>query len=395
MPQGRATDRPLEDCRVALTGRFSSLTHEEMAQLLSDLGGRLDRFPTRYTTILVVGGGQLPLDERARPTRAFEKARKLKVAGYPIEIITEQDFWVRFCLETTDDHVKRLYTVGQLTRLLDVKRDQLRSWMHAGLISPVEIRHRLPFFDYGEVQSMKRLCDLAKRGISTARIRASLEQLRRWLPDVGTSLAQLTLLEESGQLLVRGENDRLMEPSGQLRLDFDQDGGPESLPWPGAETPEELFEHALELDDGGQWAEAEALYRRLVELDPRDPVYRFNLANVEFAQGRAEDAAADYLAVTQLDPEYVEAWSGLGCVLSNLGRCKEAVVAFRRAVQIEPTYGDAHFNLADELERAGDIEEACQHWRRYLQLDKTSGWADAARERLAMHEPERKARIPS
>ena len=188
---------------------------------------------------------------------------------------------------------------------------------------------------------------MAKSGIPVARIRSSLEQLRRWLPDVGTSLAQLCLLEESGRLLVRYDDARLAEPCGQLRFDFEIDGGADSIPWPDTESTEELFEMALELDDAGCLPEAEALYRRLTELDPNDPVFHFNLANIEYAQGKLKEAAADYLRTTQLDGEYVEAWSGLGCVLSELGPPKEAIVALRRAIDLVPNYGDAHFNLAD------------------------------------------------
>ena len=84
----------------------------------------------------------------------------------------------------SQEPIRRLYTIGQLSRILGVKRDLIRHWLRVGLISPAEIVHRLAFFDFGQVQSAKTLCDLAKRGVSTDEIRASLEQLRRWLPDL-------------------------------------------------------------------------------------------------------------------------------------------------------------------------------------------------------------------
>ena len=203
MAHGGDTHRPLDHCRVALIGRFASLTHEELRVCVRDLGGRVDGFPMRHTTYLVVGEGQLPLDEDARPPRALEKARQLQVLGYPIQILSEHEFLSRFDLSAYAEPVRRLYTIGQLTKILGVKRDLIRYWLRAGLISPVEIVHRLAFFDFAQVQSAKTLCDLAERGVSTSRIRASLEQLRSWLPNPGASLSQFALLEDSGRLLVR------------------------------------------------------------------------------------------------------------------------------------------------------------------------------------------------
>jgi TolA-binding protein len=361
---------------------------------VQDLGGRVDSGPKRHTKFLVIGEGHLPLDEEARPSKAVKKARQLQVLGYPLEILSEQEFWNRCGLVGSQEPVRRLYTVGQLSRILGIQRDVIRRWQRAGLICPTEMLHRLTFFDFGQVQSAKTLCDLTKGGVSTGRIRASLEQLRRWMPNLGASLAQVSLLEENGQLLVRSD-DGLLEPNGQLRFDFDADSEAAAIPWPELQSADALFEEALELHDRGHYAAAAEAYQRAIKLDPTDPILYFNLASVYYEQDRLEDAAAAYLEATQRDPDYVEAWNGLGCVLSKLERSKEAIVALRRALQLVPSYGDAHFNLASELEQLRQVDAANEHWRRYLQLDSTGPWADIARERLEAHEQERPARIPS
>jgi tetratricopeptide (TPR) repeat protein len=395
MAHGSDAHRPLDHCRVALTGRFASLTHEELRDMLRDLGGQIDAFPGRHTQYLVIGDGELPLDEQARPPRAIEKARQLQALGYRIEILSEQAFWNRCGIFGSQEPIQRLFTIGQLSRILGVKRDLLRHWLRVGLIHPTEIEHRLAFFDFGQVQSAKTLFELTKRGASTAQIRASLEELRRWVPNVGTSLAQLAMLEDCGRLLVRYGDSGMAEPNGQLWLEFDSDEATASLPWRELKSADELFDQALELYDAGKYSEAEAAYRRAIEFDSSDPVLFFNLAIVHQEQGQWQDAAAAYLEATQRDANYAEAWNGLGCVLSELERPKEAIVAFRRAVQLVPTYGDAHFNLASELEQHDQIAKAIDHWRRYLELDQTGPWAETARERLEASETRRPVRILS
>jgi tetratricopeptide (TPR) repeat protein len=263
------------------------------------------------------------------------------------------------------------------------------------LIRPAEVVHRLAFFDFGQVQSAKTLCDLTKQGISTSQIRAALEELRRSLPNLGTSLTQLAMLEERGQLLVRHGDSALSESNGQMRIDFDSDEECLSLAGPEPSSADELFDEALALYDGERYAEAQAAYRKAIELDPTDPVLYFNLAIVHQRQGELPESAAAYLEATKRDPQYAEAWNGLGCVLGELERPKEAVVAFRRAVQLVPTYGDAHFNLASELEQQGQVAAANDHWRRYLKLDRTGPWADTAREHIEAFERQRLVRIPS
>jgi hypothetical protein len=65
----------------------------------------------------------------------------------------------------------------------------------------------------------KTLCELAQAGVRPEQIRRNLEQLQRWLP-VEQPLAQLVLLEQDGQLLVRLEDGQLAEPTGACTRSF-------------------------------------------------------------------------------------------------------------------------------------------------------------------------------
>ena len=298
----------------------------------------------------------------------------------PIEILSEHEFLSRFGLIGSAEPIRRLYTIGQLAQILSVKRDVIRHWMRAGLICPVEIVHRLAFFDFVQVQSAKTLCDLTKRGVSAGRIRASLEQLRRWLPDLGHSLAQLAVLEDSGRLLVRYGDCGLMESSGQLQFDFATDDGRRvathrrtSRPPTNCLTMRWSFTIAVATP------KRPSAYLRAIELDPAIRCSISISANVHYEQGHLDDSAAAYLAATQRDPGLCRGLECTGMRLESARQIKGSHRRPRRAVELVPDYGDAHFNLASELESQGESQAAREHWRRYLQLDSTGPWADTAR----------------
>src|SRR5205807_4935154 len=108
----------------------------------------------------------------------------------------------------------------QLSSVLRVSGDRVRTWVQVGLVQPAETRHGVHYFDFQQVRWAKSLCDFAQAGVAPQRIRRSLEQLTKWMPEVEGSLAQLAVLEKDGQLVVRLREGQLAEPTGQGLLDF-------------------------------------------------------------------------------------------------------------------------------------------------------------------------------
>jgi tetratricopeptide (TPR) repeat protein len=264
----------------------------------------------------------------------------------------------------------------QLTRLLDVRRDRIRFWIRAGLIQPVETVHRLAYFDFQQVAGLKKLSELIQAGVTTRRLRQSLSQLKRWIPDLETPLHQLRLLEQDRQLVVCLPSGQRAEPSGQLLLDFSEPVDaptallPSQSPAAPAEaaTADELFERGVALEDAGLFDEAAATYRQLMAQTGPAPESCFNLGNVLHYSGHREEAAAQYRLALELDVDYVEAWNNLGTVLAETGQTKEAMNCFHQALVLAPDYADAHYNAAQTLTEAGRDQEAAVHRMMYLKL---------------------------
>ncbi|NQV22350.1 MAG: tetratricopeptide repeat protein [Rhodospirillales bacterium] len=108
----------------------------------------------------------------------------------------------------------------------------------------------------------------------------------------------------------------------------------------------------------GAQDEAANLIRRAIALNPENPLYHNNLGNVLMASGQADDAALGFETATQLKPDFAQAHSNLGTCLHKLGRMTEAEQAARTAVRLLPELPDAQFNLGNILMSRGQAAEA-------------------------------------
>ena len=368
--------------RVAFTGRLACMTRTEASKLVKAHGGTFTPTVNERTSILVVGQEGWPLQKDGRLTAKLQNAQELQRIGYSIQIVQEQEFLCRLGLDSTEG-IRRLYTTSQLTKLLSLSRGRLRSWIRADLIHPEETVDGLDYFDYSQVVSAKTLAELTQAGIKSDSIRRSLEQLRRWLPNMDQPLAQLAVLERDGELFMRVE-DALVEPSGQRLLDFEE--GPESFRFSATQnltSAEEWFELACEHEDAGRLPHAVEAYRQALLAGGPDRDASFNLANVLYAMNQKPQAVERYYQVLELDRTFVEAWANLGVVLREMKRRSDAQTAFETALKVNPQYADAHYNLAELLEEMGRHAEARPHWQIYVRQDPQSEWGRYARRRLS------------
>ncbi len=197
-----------------------------------------------------------------------------------------------------------------------------------------------------------------------------MKEIRAWLPEADLSNLRL-------------------HPAAHRAIEIEQPGGrtdkrgqfvlPVNGPAPNADA---LFEQAQAAEDAGDIAEAERLYRVLMNCDPTDAAPPFNLGNMFRATGRKIEAEAALRAATRADPTFAEAWYNLSDLLDEQGRSEAAIDCLRRALQAAPDYADAMFNLALLLQRGSRHKEAAEYWRRYLANDAQSEWAARARRSL-------------
>jgi tetratricopeptide (TPR) repeat protein len=341
--------------RVAFTGRLASMTRAEAVQLVRTQGGEFVPTVSRFTSLLVVGLEGWPLQKNGRLSHKLLQARRLQHYGYRIAVIPEEGMLCQVGLKTQSEGIHQLYTTAQLHQILRVPGERLRAWMKIGLIEPADTTHGVCYFDYQQVTRAKTLSDLAQAGVSTKRLRKSLEQLREWMPGLADPLSQLAVIERDGEMLVRLQDGQLAEPTGQLQFDFEGDPLPIAAPirsqdseirsqqeWKG----DEWFDLAQEHETCGRLSEAAQAYREALLAGGPHPDVCFNLGNVLYALGQKEQAAERYYQALEMDKHFSQAWNNLGNVLVDLGRQEEGMRAYRKAIEIDPQMMSARQNLS-------------------------------------------------
>jgi tetratricopeptide (TPR) repeat protein len=258
--------------------------------------------------------------------------------------------------------------------------------------------HRLPYFDFQEVATAQRLAQLLAAGASPDAIEKKLAELSRYVPDVARPLAQLSVIVEGQQILLR-QGEGLVEPGGQLRIDFEAleqkaatEGSATCTPTvsladylaeqPDYSSPEELIEAAARYEEEGHLDAAAEMIRAALAMGGPSPELCFQLAEFLYRLGDISAARERYFMAIELDEDFVEARANLGCVLAETGELELAVAAFQGTLAYHRDYPDVHYHLARTLDELHRGQEALQHWHQFLQLSPDSPWANEARARL-------------
>jgi tetratricopeptide (TPR) repeat protein len=128
-------------------------------------------------------------------------------------------------------------------------------------------------------------------------------------------------------------------------------------------------------DHLGRYDEAEAAYRRAIELDPQVAVPWYNFGNLlKDHLGRYEESETAYRRAIEIDPQFAYPWNNLGILLQDhLGRHEEAEAAYRRAIEIDPQSAYPWNNLGNLFKNhLRRYEEAEAVYRRAIELDPQS-----------------------
>ena len=127
------------------------------------------------------------------------------------------------------------------------------------------------------------------------------------------------------------------------------------------------YARAISLERLGRWPEAEAGFRKALEMNPGHPQV-MNYLGYSLVEKRIKlDEALDLIErAVAAEPNSGYIVDSLGWVLYRLGRYDEAIVHMERAAELMPIDPVVNDHLGDVLWAVGRYTEAEFHWRRAL-----------------------------
>jgi len=134
-------------------------------------------------------------------------------------------------------------------------------------------------------------------------------------------------------------------------------------------TPEQIFQTALDHFESGRLNDAEKLLRNLHKDHPRVPDILHLLGLVLLQLEKPGDAKKYLKKADKIAPGSAEILTLLGCAQHREGRTKQAARTLRDALKAAPGYADAHYNLGLVLEETGDPGQALEHYRQAAAAD--------------------------
>ena len=227
---------------------------------------------------------------------------------------------------TTKHELEAPYTLRSIREMLGLSRTVLAGFIEAGFVQPSRGARNEYRFTFQDVVLLRTAQGLQAAQIPPRKILRSLRRLKAALPGE-LPLSGLRITAVGNDIAVRKGGTQWEAESGQLLMDFEVapvrgavaflQHAPSSAPSP--RDADEWFARAEELEESHVHAEAEAAYRRALELAP----------------------------------DHADAWLNLGAMLCEAQRCAEAVDVFDQALLHCPDEPLLHFNRAIALEDQG------------------------------------------
>ncbi|MDA1090696.1 MAG: tetratricopeptide repeat protein [Proteobacteria bacterium] len=148
--------------------------------------------------------------------------------------------------------------------------------------------------------------------------------------------------------------------------------GPNPAP---AQDLQALIQEAAGKHHSGNLAEAETLYRQILDADPGHADANHLLGVIHIQTGHPDQAFQRINQAIKANPGVADYHGNLGTALRGLGRPGDARAAYEATIALNPEHAQAHYNLGLILHEQGLLDEAAQRYRQAIKI--TPDYAEA------------------
>jgi tetratricopeptide (TPR) repeat protein len=132
--------------------------------------------------------------------------------------------------------------------------------------------------------------------------------------------------------------------------------------------PDALHLLGVVAQQNGDYVQAERLILAAIARNPRAADYHNNLGNTYRLQGKLANAVSSYRNTVALDAKHIDALHSLANSLADSGELPEAESCFLELLRLEPNHADALYNLGNTKLNQGNPAAAVERYRQAIQL---------------------------
>lgn len=272
------------------------------------------------------------------------------------------------------------YSVRDIERVLRLSRSTIRGLIDVGFVTPTRGPRREYRFSFQDLIVLRAARALIQAKVSRRRIRRSLEDLRKHLPQT-MPLSGLSICAVGDRVVVRDGNSQYQVDSGQYVLGLDvtvedgvlrvvekEFGTRDDAAIEPPRNAEEWFDDGLDFEENGDIDQAIEAYKQTVALDGQNVAAWINWGRLLHDRGNKREAEAVYRRAIELCGPDAVLMFNLGVLLEDLGQQHAALEAYQSAVGEDPALADGHYNLARLYESLGQPQHAIRHLGQYRRL---------------------------
>jgi tetratricopeptide (TPR) repeat protein len=125
------------------------------------------------------------------------------------------------------------------------------------------------------------------------------------------------------------------------------------------------LEQAAKLQQSGKLAEAEAIYRAILQAEPNNAWAIQFVGILQHQRGNSAAGIELVRKAIEIDPNIPSFYSNLGVLLNDYGKLEEAAAVYRKALAMTPDDAQVHWNYAINRLAAGDFATGWEEfeWR--------------------------------
>ena len=142
-------------------------------------------------------------------------------------------------------------------------------------------------------------------------------------------------------------------------------------------NPQHALQTAMTQHQAGNLAQAETLYKQVLQAAPNQPDALHLLGLIAKQKGDLKTAVQLMRKALNFNPNYVEAYVNLGATLHEQSgqeqdNLAEAADCYRKALALRPNYAEVHSNLGVVLKAQDNLHESAECFVRALELNPAS-----------------------